>query len=135
MKRLSEEQIKDINKLAPNEWQENEQGIFKQPYGIPVHVKEPVIYCRYETGGYSGGSCWDDSDPRPYSKDTPKDKMKVLDLVLKEIKPDITFLQFREIEKLIKTNSETEYEYYGNCTDFEIEYIILSELYAYIEGL
>ena len=135
MKRLSEEQIKDINKLAPNEWQENEQGIFKQPYGIPVHVKEPVIYCRYETGGYSGGSCWDDSDPRPYSKDTPKDKMKVLDLVLKEIKPDITFLQFREIEKLIKTNSETEYEYYGNCTDFEIEYIILSELHAYIEGL
>ena len=61
--------------------------------------------------------------------------MKVLDLVLKEIKPDVTFLQFREIENLIKTNSETEHEYYGNCTDFEIEYIILSELYAYIEGL
>lgn len=135
MRRLSEEQIKEINKLAPNEWQTNEQGIFTEPYGIPTHIKEPVIYCRYESGGVSGGSCWDSSNPQPYTRDAPKDKMKVLDLVLKELKPDITFLQFREIEKLIHTNSETEYEYYGNSTEFEIEYIILSELYSFIDGL
>ena len=135
MKRLSEEQIKEINKLAPNEWQTNEQGIFTQPFGIPVHIKEPVIYCRYESGGVSGGSCWDSSNPQSYTKDAPKDKMKVLDLVLKAVKPDITFLQFREIEKMVHTNSETEYEYYGNSTEFEIEYIVLSELYAFLEGL
>jgi hypothetical protein len=135
MERLSEEQIKEINKLAPNEWQTNEQGIFTQPFGIPVHIKEPVIYCRYESGGVSGGSCWDSSNPQSYTRDAPKDKMKVLDLVLKAVKPDITFLQFREIEKMIHTNSETEYEYYGNSTEFEIEYIVLSELYAFLEGL
>jgi hypothetical protein len=130
---LSKEQIERINKEAPNEWQTNEQGIFTQPFGIPVHIKEPVVYCRYESGGYSGGSCWDDSDPQPYERDAPKDKMKVLDLVLKELKPEITFLQFREIEKLIHTNEETEYEYYGNSTDFKIEYIILSELISALE--
>jgi len=135
MKRLTEEQIKEINKLAPNEWQTNEQGIFTQPYGVPVLIKEPVIYCRYESGGVSGGSCWDESDPQPYERDAPKDKMRVLDLVLKEISPDISFLQFREIEKLVHTNSETEYEYYGNCTEFEIEYIVLSELYDFLENL
>jgi hypothetical protein len=36
---------------------------------------------------------------------------------------------------MVHTNSETEYEYYGNSTEFEIEYIVLSELYAFLEGL
>lgn len=131
---LTKEQIEKINKLAPNEYQTNEQGIFTEPYGIPVHIKEPVIYCRYENGGVTGGSCWGDSDPRHYTKDAPKDKMKVLDLVLKELKPDLTFLQFREIEGLIHTNEETEHEYYGNCVEWSIEYIILSDLIKMLES-
>lgn len=125
---LTEEMIKDINSKCPYN-----QGVFKEPYGIPVKIKEPVIYCRYETGGYEGGSCWDDSDPQPYNRETPKDRMKVLDLVLKKIKPDITFLEFRMIEGLIHDNSETEYEYYGNSTDWKIEYIKLSDLYEALE--
>ena len=58
--------------------------------------------------------------------------MRILDLVLKELKPDISFLEFREIERLIHNNSETEYETYGNHTDFEIEYIVLSDLYKFL---
>lgn len=128
MNRLTKEQIIAINQLAPSA-----QGIFLQPYGIPTHIKELVIYCRYEIGGYSGGNCWDNSEPTYSSKTAPKDKMKVLDLVLKELNPNITLLQFREIEKLIHTNKETEYEYYGNSTNWEVEYIILSDLYKYLE--
>lgn len=125
---LTTEQIKKINKLAPNDWQINEQGIFTQPNGIPVHIKTPVIYMRWRTGGVSGGSCWESSNPQHYTCSGDKPKFEVLDLVLKEIAPNISYLQFREIEKLIHTNSETEYEYYGNCTEFDIEYIILSDL-------
>jgi hypothetical protein len=131
--KLTQEQIEKINKLAPNEWQANEQGVFTQPYGIPVHIKEPVIYMRWETGGVSGGSCWDSSNPQRYERDGGKPKFEVLDLVLKELMPTISFLQFREIEKLVHSNSETEYEYYGNSTDFKIEYIILSELISALE--
>jgi len=125
---LTKEQIKEINKLAPNEWQSNEQGVFTQPYGIPVHIKEPVVYMRWESGGVSGGSCWDDSNPERYENRHRKPKFQVLDLVLKELFPSISFLQFREIENLIQSNYKTEYEYYGNSTDYEIEYIVLSEL-------
>lgn len=121
---LTQEQIEAINKECPYN-----QGVFREPYGIPVKIKEPVIYCRYETGGYSGGSCWDDSDPQPYSEEPPKDRMKVLELVLKVLKPQISFLEYRMIEGLIQDNSETEYEYYGNSTDWKIEYIKLSDLY------
>lgn len=127
---MTKEQIEKINKECPYE-----QGIFVEPYGIPVHIKEPVVYMRCETGGVSGGSCWDSSNPQPYTSDEPKPKFKVLDLVLRELKPDLTYLQFREIEDLVHTNEETEYEYYGNSTDYRIEYIILSELEAALERM
>ena len=126
---MNAELIKEINEKCPYN-----QGIFKEPYGIPVHIKEPVVYCRYTTGGYSGGSCWDDSAPQPYIEDVPKDRFKVLDLTLQVLFPDIKYLQYKEIEELMHDNEETEREYYGNCKDWKCEYIILSELESLIEG-
>lgn len=126
---MTKEQIEKINNECPYE-----QGIFVEPYGIPVHIKKPVVYMRYETGGVSGGSCWDSSNPQPYSV-SEKPKFKVLDLVLKELKPDLTYLQFREIEDLVHTNEETQHEYYGNSTDYKVEYIILSELEAVLKRM
>jgi len=50
---MTADEIKEINSLCPED-----QGIFTQPSMIPIHIKEPVIYCRYSTGGRRGGSCW-----------------------------------------------------------------------------
>ena len=122
---MTKEQIALINEKCPYN-----QGIFKEPYGIPVKVKEPVIYMRWKTGGVSGGNYRDDSNPTRYRNEEAKPKFEALDIVLRELKPEISWLQFREIENLIHTNSETEYEYYGNSTDWSVEYIILSELEA-----
>jgi hypothetical protein len=131
---LTQEQIEKINKLAPSYWRENEQGVFVQPSGIPVDVKGHVIYMRWHTGGVSGGSCWESSNPERYETGHKRPKFEVLDLVLKELMPSISYLQFREIEDLIHTDSETDREYYGNCTDYDIEYIVLSELIEALEG-
>lgn len=129
---LKQSQIDKINNYFSDKYDSN-QGVFFQPNGVPVRIKELVVYTRYETGGYRGGSCWDSSDPQPYSEEPPKDKFKVLDLVLKELMPNITYLQFKEIDSLIHTEEESENEYYGNCTDYKVEYIILSELYKLLE--
>jgi len=126
---LTKEQIKEINNKCPYN-----QGVFVEPYGIPTNIKEPVIYCRYETGGYSGGSCWDDSDPQPYTEDVPKDKMKVLEIVLMELCPNISYLQYKQIEQLIDYNEYEENEYYGNSTDWKIEFIQTSKLYELLES-
>jgi len=123
---LSKEDIIEVNKECPSE-----QGIHTEPYGIPVRIKEPVVYMRWETGGFGGGSCWgDEAEPKAGEE---KPKFKVLDLILKRLKPDISFLQFREIEELIRTNEDTSEYYYGNSTDYKVEYIILSELIDLLE--
>ena len=117
-------------------WQENEQGVFKEPYGIPHSIKEPVIYMRWKTGGMTGGSYSENSHLESYTCDGLEPKFKVLDLVLEELKPNLTFLQFREVEDLVHTQDWSDREdYYGNCTDYKIEYVILSELIKYLETL
>jgi hypothetical protein len=123
---LSKQDIEDINKECPSD-----QGIFREPYGIPTHIKEHVIYMRWETGGMAGGNCW--GDDAYFQEGEPKPKFKVLDILLKRVKPNISLLEFRELEELIHTNHETKYEYYGNSEDYEIEYIILSEFLNKIE--
>lgn len=129
---LTAEQIQKINRLAPNKWQTNEQGIFSEPWGIPDTVKGLVVYMRWETGGVSGGSCWDDSDPRPYFRGDKPD-FKVLDLVLQELMPNISYLQYKQLENLIQSSEKTEWEYYGNQTDFGIQYIPLADLISWCE--
>ena len=126
---LTQEQIEAINDKCPYN-----QGIFKEPYGIPNNVKELVIYSRYAVGGMKGGSCWD-TIAEPYEKAPPKDRMKVLELVMSYLKPELTFLQFRVIEDLMQSNEEREWEYYGNKTDWVIEYITLSDLYKALEEM
>lgn len=126
---LTQEQIEAINNKCPYN-----QGIFKEPYGIPNDVKELVIYSRYEIGGKRGGSCWG-TIAEPYEKDPPKDRMKVLELVMSYLKPELTFLQFRVIEDLIQSNEENEWEYYGNRTEWVIEYLTLSDLYKALEEM
>ena len=113
--------IKQINEKCPYE-----QGIFTEPYGVEF-IKEPVVYMRYESGGFSGGNCWDSTKPRHYvNNDIPN--FEVLDLVLQELMPSVSYLQFKQISKLEHSTEQNEWEYYGNSTEYEIKYIILSEL-------
>lgn len=128
--RLTPEQITAINKMCPDD-----QGIFVEPYGIPVNIKEPVIYCRYEVSGYEGGGYQDDAIAQFYTLPIPKDRMKVLDIVLKTYFPSISYLDYKELEELIQINEQTKGEYYGNSTDYKIEYILLSDFYKQIDKI
>lgn len=108
IKNMTQEDIREINLECPS----SEQGIFKEPFGIPNHIKEPVIYMRWVKGGIEGGSCW--GTERTQRESEPKPKFMVLDLVLKKLKPDLTFLQFRDIEYLIHS---TEKKKFGITTE------------------
>ena len=126
--KLSKEMIEDINKKIRKECYSQNQGLFKEPYGIPDSEKRLVVYMRYEAGGVSGGCCWDDSDPQPYTVLDPDNSFIALDVILKELKPDISYLDYKGVEKLIKSNEQTQWEYYGNSVDYVIKYIVFDEL-------
>jgi len=67
--------------------------------------------------------------------DDVDDGFIVLDLTLEKLMPNITYLKYKQILKLIHTNEETDYEYYGNSTEWKVEYIILSELENFLNNL
>lgn len=82
---------------------------------------------RWVIGGMTGGSYRGGKRYRREAEKKPQ--FRALDLVLKELKPDLTFLQFRDIEVLIKSIEKREIEgYYGNYDEYGIEYIILNKL-------
>ena len=122
--KLTQEQIVEINEGCPYG-----QGVFNEPFGIPDNVKGLVIYTKWTSGG-RGGSCWDDENTvnEEYENERPSDYFVVLDKVLKALKPDVSYLDFKNIESLKKSNSETDYGYYGDYTEDTIEWIELQDL-------
>lgn len=129
MEKLTEQQIKKINESLKDSWN---QGIYKEPYGVE-HEKDYVIYQRHKRGGVSGGSCWDSSDPQPYYNDEDRPNWDALDEVLKLVCPEITYLKYKGIEDLITSTDKSDWEYYGNHTDYDIWYLPLEKLYNYLE--
>jgi hypothetical protein len=121
---MEQEIIEKINNTCPED-----QGIFVQPSGIPTTIKGPVVYMRYPTGGMTGGGYHENDYKHPFTIDE-RPSFKVLDLVLQELKPGITYLQYKQVEELVyNENGETDNEdYYGNYTDYEINYVILEDL-------
>ena len=121
---LTQEQITEINKDCPYG-----QGVFREPFGIPTDIKGLVIYTKWYSGGRPG-SCWDDEDTvnDDYTCSEPNDSFIVLDKVLNILKPDVSYLEFKEIERLKNSNTKMEYGYYGDYTEDTIEWIVLEDL-------
>lgn len=129
MMELTEEQIKKINEACPYSYDSDAQGVFVEPSGIPVTIKTHVIYVRWITGGMKGGSYHEDSYLRPYKTGSQRPYFEALELVLKELMPEITNAQRDKIESLIHTaNDDNGADYYGNYDEYDVEYIILEDL-------
>jgi len=126
---MDKETIERINSKCPYD-----QGVFFQPNGIPDGIMEHVIISSYESSGMEGGSCWGD-EPQYFSRNQPTEHMRVLDIVLEEIAPNISYLHYKKISTLINNSEKTHWEYYGNYTESVVEYIVVSELEKLLEEI
>jgi hypothetical protein len=98
-----------------------------------LDISREFLWMSHETGGYSGGSCWDDSDPQPYHNSDPMPQFTAFYQILERVVPNLTFLQAKVMEPIvIKETSDSESEYYGNSTDYAIKYVNLTDLYNYL---
>jgi hypothetical protein len=97
-------------------------------------VDEIRLTHKYEVGGISGGSCWDDSDPQPYTVSRPDNEFEIFDFLLSKLNPRISFLEYKKLEKQIKQEEITDREYYGNCTEYVILSIPLQVIYDNVKS-
>ena len=105
-----------------------DRGSFPYGYGYDrrrgKRAKDKDAICWYWiTGGVSGGSCWDSSDPRSYTSDEVEPEPTKLEEFLMIAAEDISFLRFKKISALVVREDFCQYEYYGNCDEYQIRYI------------
>jgi hypothetical protein len=95
------------------------------------------LLVQWETGGMSGGNCWEDSDPQPYRTDARPVALTALDAVLEEIAPELTYVAWRRLATLVLEGDYEDRGYYGNRTDYRYRAIPLEGLHRFLvaEGL
>lgn len=94
-------------------------------------IEHLYLYWEWSTGGVSGGSCWDSSNPQPYTSSEVEDS--ALDRLFEEYFPNITFLSYRNfLSKFVKVGEYSLGEYYGNCTNYATRTVNLLELYNFL---
>lgn len=154
MKRLTQEEITEFNSKLTSKGLYN-QGIFFEANGVPTYFKgQHTIMTQWTSGGVSGGNCWDEGhteysysydeegnsyeagsyyvDPHEsYRNDPEPTRWSVLeDLILLY---NITDKEVRgRIYSAIDENTDYDYEYYGNHTEYTTEFIPLETFYAII---
>jgi hypothetical protein len=93
-----------------------------------------VLRVEWSTGGVSGGSCWDSSDPHPYTSNEPPAELTELDAILENFHPNVSFIQYKNLlNTLVEHGTRHENEYYGNSTDYRWKKIELEKLYDYMK--
>lgn len=102
-------------------------------WGAEKFEQENLFYA-YETGGVSGGSCWESSNPQPYVADGKDTGFVILEWILEKFAPNLTFLQYQKLSREILGFDHTEYEYYGNRTEYCVNYISIDTVLNFINN-
>jgi hypothetical protein len=90
------------------------------------------------SGGVSGGSCWDDGkdDPHYPMEGQPEPEFTSIDGLISFLCPDISFMNYKKImAKVVKTESYSQNEYYGNSTNYTYKYAILKDLFDILNNM
>lgn len=96
--------------------------------GDNFNYNETTIIQRHKTCGAEGGNCWGD-DARYFSNHKSASEFLPLDSILSAVAPEIPYLKYRQITNIITEDHETDHEYYGNYTDYEIYKLDIRQLY------
>ena len=81
----------------------------------------------WRIGGLTGGNCWGGNADQSISAEDPAEFTQ-LDNFLEKSFPKITFLQYKKLLPLIKTQDFSVSEYYGNYTEYRISYVKFKEI-------
>ena len=109
--------------------------------GISQNMLYPnSIAIKYEIGGISGGSCWETSNPEPYFVSSRPNTFKELYYPIIKLLHELNvfndgFLYIDtmfELSNKMKVAEQTVREYYGNCTNYDVEILLISDILSII---
>ena len=105
---------------------------------IPKGRKETLafddyLYSQWNSGGVTGGSCWDEggTDPHYPVEGEPEPEFTDIDEALTALCPNLSFLQYKKLmaSGIVEIGSYSENEYYGNYTTYTYKSIKLRKLF------
>jgi hypothetical protein len=95
-------------------------------------TREPALIHAWSTGGMQGGSCWG-GEPHYYATPSESEpEWEMLDQILEFFCPNLSFLRYKGIMRLVNTADYSEGEYYGNPTNYSIKILKLATLWEYL---
>lgn len=94
------------------------------------YAKDALVSNDWRIGGQRGGSCWDEGEHRYESVDGEKEaEFDELDEFLEECFPQLTYIQYRQLQKHIEYHEFTsDSDYYGNYTRSMVKSLSISAL-------
>lgn len=129
----------------------NSEYIENCPNGLQKNIdwfrRNTFIYAEVNTGGASGGSCWDDEnspgaqeyygkelDLRKFIYDYFQPKLEIILSRLPNMKSakEMCDILFDNIHGIVRSSHRTDYEYYGNYDNYSCYYITLERLFKFI---
>jgi hypothetical protein len=113
------EQVEQI--LGPNMGHYDETG-------AQVVKTRTQLKVTWVSGGVGGGNCWTDGGHYALAAEQEPD-FSELDEFLEQLVPDLSYLKYKKIEKLIEYKTKHDHEYYGNYTYYTTKTISLDALY------
>ena len=118
--------------LTYEQFLEKFKGYWEYPWNSGHDAKQdktkPRLSVTWTVGGMGGGSCYGDAPHSPVSAES-EPELTVMDDILLEIAPAMSFLQYKKLAQYMKEENKQDWEYYGNYTDYRTKYIEASDLY------
>ena len=96
--------------------------------GDVFEIENGFIVQTHIAGGAAGGNCWGD-EAQYFTNETPPQDFLPLDKILMAAKPNISYLEYKNIERLIVEGSYGDREYYGNHTNYKTYSLDIRKLY------
>jgi hypothetical protein len=103
--------------------------------GWRTYEPEDTLSVKWVTGGITGGNCWGDSAEYAVTAE-PEPEFRDLDVILEAVVPNISFVAYKKlVNELVETDSDTEYEWYGNYTHYAQKKVNLLDLYNQLKTM
>ncbi len=93
-----------------------------------------VLVHSWIIGKTRSSSSWEhnDASTNTYETGELEPNWDLLDNILEQYWPEISFLKYKKLMKLVKVKTQTEHEYYGNSTDYGVKLLKVEDLYNFL---